>query len=176
MFVCLNSTRNFLFERMKVKSQRLFEKSSLHSTFPDRSQPRVRKTCSHILNAEWVFYAVKDWLFEKSPDHFWKVKELVSSLPNGLAKPLFNVQLSEKQWHNLAQINQSLYEDFLIRRELLMTRLDVTIQSFKWADSIKKSYGEITSIYQKYRSQLSFKPNIKLFHILCARESIVLYF
>lgn len=101
----------------------------------------------------------------------FKTKELITDLPNGLAKSLFNFRLTEKQWEQLATINQSLYEDFLLRRELLMTRLDVTIQSFKWADSMKKNNNEITSLYQKYRKQLPVKPTIKLFHILCARES-----
>lgn len=105
-----------------------------------------------------------------------KTRELISNLPNGLAKSLFNFHLTEKQWERLATINQSLYEDFLLRRELLMTRLDVTIQSFKWADSMKKNNNEITSLYQKYRKQLPVKPTIKLFQILCARESKWSYF
>lgn len=102
-----------------------------------------------------------------------KTKELIGNLPNGLAKSLFNFHLNEKQWEQLASINQSLFEDFLLRRELLMTRLDVTIQSFKWADSMKKNNNEITSLYQKYRKQLPVKPTIKLFHILGARENLL---
>ena len=68
------------------------------------------------------------------------------------------------------QINQMLSEDFRMRRELLLTRLDVTVQSFKWADRLKRNNNEISALYQQRRKELSIKPNVKLFHILAARD------
>ena len=97
----------------------------------------------------------------------------MSNLPvDYLAKPLFNSDLSEDQWKQLMNINKMLSDDFQMRRELLLTRLDVTIQSFKWADYMKKNNNEITNIYQKYRKELPVRSNIKLYKILSAREGI----
>jgi protein FAM98B len=45
--------------------------------------------------------------------------------------------MSENQWNQMHKINKILYEDYKTRRELLLKRLDVTIQSFKWADRLK---------------------------------------
>lgn len=45
--------------------------------------------------------------------------------------------MSETQWNQIYKINKVLYDDYKTRRELLLKRLDVTIQSFKWADRLK---------------------------------------
>jgi len=99
---------------------------------------------------------------------------VLSKLPSDyLAKPLLIADLSADQWTQLMHINQFLTDDFQMRRELLLTRLDVTVQSFKWAESMKKSNNEITSIYQKYRKDLPVRPNVKLFKILSARDDLL---
>lgn len=63
-----------------------------------------------------------------------------------------------------------------MRRELLLTRLDVTVQSFKWADRLKSSNQEIATIYQTQRRQLSSKPGVKLFMLLSARDGLLLVY
>lgn len=68
------------------------------------------------------------------------------------------------------QINQILCDDFRLRRELLLTRLDVTIQSFKWADRLKKNNNEIADLYQQRRKELSVKQSVKIYDILAARD------
>lgn len=78
--------------------------------------------------------------------------------------------LSDEQWAKLTEINQTLCDDFQMRRELLLTRLDVTIQSFKWADRLKKNNQEITSLYQQKRKELSIRPTIKPYYVLAARD------
>jgi len=67
-----------------------------------------------------------------------KVNELLKSLPaNYLGKALIQTNMSEKQWNQIHKINQILYDEYKTRRELLLKRLDVTVQSFKWADRLK---------------------------------------
>lgn len=67
-----------------------------------------------------------------------KVNELLKSLPaNYLGKPLIQTNMSETQWNQIHKINQILYDEYKTRRELLLKRLDVTVQSFKWADRLK---------------------------------------
>ena len=87
-----------------------------------------------------------------------------------MGKPLLTHDLNEKQWLDLAHINQALCDDFQMRRELLLTRLDVTIQSFKWADRLKKSNSEIASIYQQRRKELSVRQPVKVYYVLAARD------
>ncbi len=78
--------------------------------------------------------------------------------------------LNDEQWKKLLQINQALNDDFQMRRELLLTRVDVTVQSFKWADRLKEKNQEITNIYQQKRRELQFRPSVKLYYILAARD------
>ena len=70
----------------------------------------------------------------------------------------------------MAHINQALCDDFQMRRELLLTRLDVTVQSFKWAERLKKSNAEIASIYQARRKELSVRQTVKVYYVLAARD------
>ena len=67
-----------------------------------------------------------------------KVSELLKTLPpKYLGRPLLHTNMSEKQWSQMHKLNTILYADYRTRRELLLKRLDVTIQSFKWADRLK---------------------------------------
>lgn len=52
---------------------------------------------------------------------------------------MLKARLSEKQWAQVLAINEVLSEEYRIRREMLLKRLDVTIQSFKWSDKAKVS-------------------------------------
>lgn len=100
-----------------------------------------------------------------------KCKQLLSELPNGyLGNPLLNALLSNEQWEQLMKINQTLCDDFQLRRELLLTRLDVTIQSFKWADRLKKNNNEIANLYHQRRKDLDARQTVKVYDILAARD------
>ena len=48
-----------------------------------------------------------------------------------LGNPIFNLTLTEKQWHTLEQVQNDLHKEYTIRREMLLKRLDCTIQSFQ---------------------------------------------
>ncbi|CAF1353320.1 unnamed protein product [Didymodactylos carnosus] len=102
-----------------------------------------------------------------------KVTELLKSLPpNYLGKPLLKVNLSEKQWSEVHKIHSLLYEDYKTRREVLLKRLDVTIQSFKWADRLKNKNNEITEAFSSKRKQMVIEPNVRIEDILAAREDL----
>jgi hypothetical protein len=60
------------------------------------------------------------------------VKEILDKVPPELVgKPLFVGKLSDKQWHQLSALQDELQEEYRMRREMLIKRLDVTIQSFQ---------------------------------------------
>jgi hypothetical protein len=61
-----------------------------------------------------------------------QVKENVDKAsPEVVGKPLFVGVLSDKQWHQLSALQNELREEYCMRREMLLKRLDVTIQSFQ---------------------------------------------
>lgn len=51
--------------------------------------------------------------------------------PDLVGNPMFKLPLSDKEWGKLQEVQNSLNEDYTIRREMLLTRLDCTIQSFQ---------------------------------------------
>jgi protein FAM98B len=54
-----------------------------------------------------------------------------------MGKPILKAHLSPKQWENVNFINQALEQEYECRREMLLKRLDVTIQSFRWSERVK---------------------------------------
>lgn len=52
--------------------------------------------------------------------------------------------LSDTQWATLDQINKELTQEYAIRRKMLLTRCDVTVQSFGWSDRIKVTTIKLT--------------------------------
>ena len=69
----------------------------------------------------------------------------MSKHPSQAGKPLLKTRLSEKQWAHVLEVNDVLSDEYRVRREMLLKRLDVTIQSFKWSDKAKVS--NISLIY-----------------------------
>ena len=64
-----------------------------------------------------------------------KVNERIAEIQKKMSpklkdKPIFVGELSEKQWAQIEQLNQQFQEEYVLRREMLLKRLDVTVQSF----------------------------------------------
>nr|CAD7573978.1 unnamed protein product [Timema californicum] len=61
-----------------------------------------------------------------------QMKEVLSkATPELIGKPLFTGVLSEKQWHQLEELHKEMQQEYRLRREMLIKRIDVTIQSFQ---------------------------------------------
>lgn len=101
-----------------------------------------------------------------------KVKEIVTKDPSQIGKPLLKVRLSDKQWEQVLRINDSLLKEYQLRREMLLKRLDVTIQSFLWSDTAKQKQDKIAEIYQPLRKALTAKCNVGVGRILSARDDL----
>lgn len=81
-----------------------------------------------------------------------RLEETLKAVPDAekrVGKPLFNPKkpLNDEQWHKLAEVQAALEQEYNLRRKMLMTRLDVTIQSFKWSDKIKGKEKDINERY-----------------------------
>lgn len=68
----------------------------------------------------------------------------MSNAPQGHIKPgLVTQPLTQEQWATLDKVNEALTKDYAVRRQMLLTRCDVTLQSFRWCDKAKASNNAI---------------------------------
>lgn len=58
-------------------------------------------------------------------------------------------------------INQSLINDYDVRRKMLLKRLDVTVQSFVWSDKAKVHFN-----FLSFYSSQSYKIKIFFFYFI----------
>ncbi|KAK7103112.1 protein FAM98A-like [Littorina saxatilis] len=101
-----------------------------------------------------------------------KVKELMPQYPGQVGKPLLKSRLSDKQWEAVVEINEVMTQEYRVRREMLLKRLDVTIQSFMWSDKAKGNQNKIAKVYQPVRETLTAKSKIGVAEILAARDDL----
>ncbi|KAF9406228.1 hypothetical protein HW555_013323 [Spodoptera exigua] len=103
-----------------------------------------------------------------------KLKDTIQKEGNQLVgKPLYNKALSEKEWKQLENAFTEMFEEYRLRRETLITRLECTIQSFEWSDRLKTKKDIIQSTYRPKRETLKVKPDVKLADFLAARTSLL---
>ncbi len=102
-----------------------------------------------------------------------RINELLKSpkVQAYLGVPLLKANgLTSKQWNALKKINQILNDDFKSRVEMLLKRLDVTAQSFKWAERLKSKSEELTRLFVNRRKDLVVSPSVDLSDFLAARD------
>jgi len=120
-----------------------------------------------------------------------KVPRSSEGLNDSLAFPLearkrVNMIEANSLWHKLDKFNDQLRQDFTCRRQMLLKRLDCTVESFKWKGSASKAnHGcsgdqkgttkslndRIHEAYETIRVKLKDEPQVGLPHLLAARES-----
>ncbi|KAF8784430.1 protein FAM98A-like [Argiope bruennichi] len=124
--------------------------------------------------------------FGKPPDNitpqklFTEVEKKLKMLSQPLSPKdvvgelLFSGYLTEKQWFQLEKLYQEVYTEYKNRRNLLLTRLDVTVRSFFWSDRLKSKAGEIMNKYNKERSGISDEPAVKISDVLAATADLAI--
>nr|SVE81336.1 EOG090X06T3 [Daphnia magna] len=102
-----------------------------------------------------------------------KIREILASVPKGYpGPPLLKTALTEKQWSQLHQLLAELNKDYKLRREMLLTRLDVTVLSFTWSPNVKSKMDEVSAVYQPLRSSMQAEPKVTISRLLSAREDV----
>ncbi|XP_064093639.1 protein FAM98A-like [Macrobrachium nipponense] len=102
-----------------------------------------------------------------------KVNDVKSKAhPSLIGKPLFNGVLSDKQWALLDQMQQELHKEYTMRREMMIKRLDVTIQSFQWSDKAKQRENDLAKAFRTKRDPMKEEPDVSLGDMLAAREDL----
>lgn len=85
--------------------------------------------------------------------------------------------LTFEEWKKLEKLQNELDSEYDLRREMLMTRLDVTIQSFQWAEVAKIKGESIIECYsskrQKLYSILRCKKATDIIELLAARNDLL---
>ncbi|XP_076276962.1 protein FAM98A [Lasioglossum baleicum] len=123
--------------------------------------------------------------FEKPPDDITpvklfarlenKLKDVLKTVPNELVgQPLITTGFTEKEWNDLQHIQQELHDEYRLRRDMLLKRLDVTVQSFLWSDRIKSQEAELNKRYEDTRKFLSAEPDVTFADLLASRDDIAL--
>lgn len=112
-----------------------------------------------------------------------RLDETLKTVPNSekrIGNPLFipKKPLNDAQWNKLAKIQAALEEEYNLRRKMLITRLDVTIQSFKWSDKLKGKEKDINERYSN-RSQVLDKlqyggQRTDIASLLAARDKLAI--
>lgn len=85
--------------------------------------------------------------FQKPPDNIspellfsrleTKLLEVLKTVPFHLDKPLIDGELSTKQWKQLGELQEEMHKEYAIRRDMLLKRLDVTVESFLVRNALK---------------------------------------
>lgn len=98
-----------------------------------------------------------------------QVKSCLARLPGGdIPKPLLNNELNSDQWKQLGQLNDALAKDYRCRRQMMIKRFEVTLQSFTWGEKGKEREKVLSSM-----SSLSLgpgEPRVCPSLLLAARE------
>ncbi|KAK9881570.1 hypothetical protein WA026_016445 [Henosepilachna vigintioctopunctata] len=104
-----------------------------------------------------------------------RVEELVNKAGEELiGKAFFSGFLSDKQWQILGDLHKALNSEYKIRREMLLTRLDVTVQSFQWSDRTKGKEDYFEKIYKEQRQHLTPDPDVDIASLLAARDDVAI--
>ncbi|XP_043227602.1 protein FAM98A-like isoform X2 [Amphibalanus amphitrite] len=89
-----------------------------------------------------------------------------------LCKPLWTGELSADQWRRLEAALTELHHEYRLRREMLLKRLDVTVQSFRWSPRAQQRQEQVLAAFGSRRAALSREPAVRLAHLLAARTDL----
>lgn len=87
---------------------------------------------------------------------------------------LFSGCLTEKQWFQLERLYKEMFNEYQTRRQLLITRLDVTVESFLWSDRLKAKSEAVINMYDKTKSGIILEPLVKISHVLSAKSELAI--
>lgn len=86
--------------------------------------------------------------------------------------------LTSEQWKLVEQFQRELDTEYDMRRQMLLTRLDVTVQSFQWSDRGRSKQDQIETKYSANRklaeSMLHGGESTGVAALLAAREDLTI--
>lgn len=97
-----------------------------------------------------------------------------------VSEPLLNLKkpLNDAQWRLLESLHRDLEAEYNLRRQMMSTRLEATVQSFQWSESMHHRENEITDRFQRKMRELEqFKvggEQTNLVALLAARTDLAI--
>lgn len=98
------------------------------------------------------------------------LKKIIEKYPNSVEKCALTHTLTAEQWAKLDEIIASLNCEYEVRREMLLKRIDVTVQSFMWS---KLLTNEILKVFTPKRGKLQSKCPVSIAKLLSSRQSLL---
>lgn len=78
------------------------------------------------------------------------MKELIEKIgKKNFSKGIIKARLSSKNLETASLVNSALKQDYSTRREMLIKRFDVTVQSFRWSERAKVRSQVQTHFFRK---------------------------
>ncbi|XP_059480500.1 protein FAM98A [Neocloeon triangulifer] len=158
----------------ELQSAKMIEANNPESNRSAKPPPVLASPHNDLKN---MLLALK---FSKPPDNitaaalFTKVETKLAEIlktahPDLVSKAIFDKPMNPDKWKALVKEQQKLHSEFKIRRELLITRLNVTVQSFEWSDRLKDRQDDMAKEYQNRKSALCKEPAVDISDLLAAR-------
>ncbi|XP_069763619.1 protein FAM98A-like isoform X4 [Narcine bancroftii] len=97
----------------------------------------------------------------------WQVLGMVKPTPGAPVAQIFG-ELEMKE--HLEEIHQAMCMEYECRRQMLISRLDVTVQSFHWSDRAQQRGALMDELYEPLRGALCSRTSVTLADLLSARE------
>ncbi|XP_071834331.1 protein FAM98A-like [Apostichopus japonicus] len=135
----------------------------------DLSSKYLRQICRALQLSKPPPNITAEMLFTKLES---QARAAVSKSKHGVGTPLLKSNLSEQQWAKLAKINERMRNEYTLRRKMLLKRLDVTVQSFRWSDRAKGKEDTLASTFQPKRKALKADSGITLASLMAARDDL----
>ncbi|XP_034723727.1 protein FAM98B [Etheostoma cragini] len=101
------------------------------------------------MQAEWILlmHALDIDSSSKITDVLREVESRLTRLPRGeMTNPLLNTSLSLEQWVQVKKINQVLSADYQCRRQMMIKRFQVTLESFAWGEKQKERSEALATV------------------------------
>lgn len=125
------------------------------------------------MQAEWILllHALDMDTSSESTDVISEVETRLSRLPGGdMTNPLLNTSLSKEQWTQVKRINQRLTEDYRCRRQMMIKRFQVTLESFAWGEKQKERSEVLASVPPLSSHASSSRVSLSL--LIAARDDL----
>ncbi|XP_069799431.1 protein FAM98C [Dendropsophus ebraccatus] len=164
-----NCLQLIVFLSTELEAARLLKRSSVSTSEPVKHN-------EDILDELRLIGKALD-LPEISPDV--PVTELMRELENKISEvsgtaemspPLFKADLQPEQWETLQELHYSMLKEYECRMRMLVTRFDVTVQSFHWSDRAQVKEKLMNEVFWPLRKSLTVESKITVPHLLAARE------
>ncbi|XP_026220061.1 protein FAM98B isoform X1 [Anabas testudineus] len=123
------------------------------------------------MQAEWVLtlHALDMDTSSKFTDVLSEVESRLAQIQcRSMTEPLLSTSLSSDQWMKVKEINRILSKDYECRRQMMIKRFQVTLESFEWGEK-KKEHSEALASVPPLTS-LADSPRVSLSLLLAARE------